>query len=326
MKYITLLLSVGYILFAAAGGRLLAQEPTPEQNAALQAVDLSFAMGAMRELGVKDSAVAVKAFFSETAQLRWQRIASEYSEEQLNDFFLGAMVLTDGKSANHCGLYNPWWDAVMLFDAPGLPEVPKVERFALVSGARFRGETGQAADNLAGVVPQSTPLAIELCSLVVKTTKYYMEEYQNSPRLFARLQTAEAKDTERIQVRSGVRLKLWLRFLQSKPMQREAKRIVRYLQPRHEEQMLKYFTDGGADFVRTFAKLPGELRTRFVPYCYIPGKEGKLMLFFNPDLPRIVVTVTLPRKGFKRILEWFDLAKADEYLKVWQEAQKEVEK
>ena len=71
-------------------------------------------------------------------------------------------MLTDGKSANHCGLYNPWWDAVMLFEASGLSEVPKVEKFAFVSGARFRGETGKDADNLAGVVPQAMPLAVEL--------------------------------------------------------------------------------------------------------------------------------------------------------------------
>ena len=57
----------------------------------------------------------------------------------------------------------------------------------------------------------------------------------------------------------------------------------------------------------------------------IPGKEGKLLLFFNPDLPRIVITVTLPRKNMQRIMEWFDLAKAEEYLKVWN-AQEGAEK
>lgn len=322
MKYITTCIAICYAILCQA---LPAQEAAAEQNVAVQAVTLSFAAGALRKLAVQDMGAAVKSFFSEAAQLRWQRLSGEYSEEQLNDFFLGALVLTDGVSARHCGLYNPWWDAVLLLDAPGLPEVPKVERFAFVSGARFRGETGAAADNLSGVVPQTTPLAIELCSLVARTTKYYMEEYQNSPRLFARLQTAEAKDTERIQVRSGVRLQLWLRFLQSKPMQREAKRIARYLQPHNQAKMLKYFTDGGGDFVKAYAALPAELRTRFVPYCYIPGKEGKLMLFFNPDLPRIVITVTLPRKNMQRIMEWFDLAKAEEYLKVWN-AQEGAEK
>ena len=78
--------------------RSQSQEATAEQQAALKAVDLSFALGAFRQLGVKDSAAAVKAFFGEAAQLRWQRLSAEYSEEQLNDFFLGALVLTDGKS------------------------------------------------------------------------------------------------------------------------------------------------------------------------------------------------------------------------------------
>jgi len=273
----------------------------------------------VRKSAIVNSAGTVKAFFAQRAQMRWQRISNEYSEEQINDFFLGAVSLNTSNTDYGC-LYNPWWDAVLLFKLSGLPDVPKVDNFCLASGCKFRREENLSAKNLQGTVPQDArPYAVDLWDITSRTTKYFKESFSgNEGGEFARLQVNDAADTERIQVRSAVRLKLLLKFLQNKSMQRESRRICNYLAAGHEEKMLKYFKDPfGAGFVKSYASIAGELRQNFVPYCYFPGPNGVLFVFFNSDFPRVLVTVTYPRKGFDRILEWYDLSKSSEYLAKW---------
>ena len=49
--------------------------------------------------------------FSPRAEIRWKRLAQEYAEEQLTDFFTGSVILGD-KDYNYSALYNPFWDGM----------------------------------------------------------------------------------------------------------------------------------------------------------------------------------------------------------------------
>ncbi|NLF62530.1 MAG: hypothetical protein GX574_15425 [Lentisphaerae bacterium] len=319
MLGLMLTVSIGLSMATALG-----DEAKKKSEAALSSMKTVLTVTSLRKQAIENSAVAVKTFFQARAEMRWQRIASEYSEEQLNDFFQGTVYL-GAADLSYAALYNPWWDAILLLNLVGLPDVPKVENFCFVSGGKFRGDAQGPPSVLEGTVPQANPYAVDLWSLASRTVKHYQERFTGNERAeFVRLQPNDPADTERIQVRSAVRLRLLLKFIQNKTMQREARRIAKYLTAGNEAKMRKYFKGGGgADFVGTFAKVPGELRENFIPYCYFPGKEGTLFVFFNADMPRIFVTVTYPRKGFDRIMEWYDLQAADKFLQVWNSAKKE---
>lgn len=296
---------------------LLSADEAVENLPVVKSMETITMVNELRRQGMDDSGKAVKMFFSQRAEMRWQRISGEYSEEQLNDFFLGSTYIGT-EDVSYAALYNPWWDTLLVMNLSGLPEVPKVDLFAFVSGCKFRGDANKAPENLEGTVPQAGPYAIDLLSLADRTRTQYVEKFAKNPRSeMAKLQANDAADTERIQVRSAVRLKLLLKFIQNKTLQHEARRISRNLTGGNEDKLMTYFTDGGADFLSSFARIPAQLREKFVPYCCFHGPEGTLFVFFNAEIPRIFVTVTYPKKSFKRILEWYDLQAADEFIKAW---------
>ena len=297
---------------------------SPKEETQVMAAKALYTAATLREIGSKHTEDAVKMLFSPRAALRWQRLAKEFAEDQLNDFFLGATILGD-KDLNYSALYNPFWDTILLLNSTGLPDVPKVERFALVSGCKFRGEPyAENPADVEGTVPKANPYAVDLWNVTLRTTKHYKNVYAPKAQAeLTRLMLNDAKDTERIQIRSAIRLKLFLKFLQNKSMQREAHRMSLYLTGGHEEKMMRYFKDGGAGFVPQFARLNPKLRENFIPYCYFPGKEATLFVFFNSALPRIIVTVTYPRKGISRIMEWYDLNASEEYMAIWNKNKEE---
>ncbi len=301
-----------------------AEETKPIDEAKVMATKALYTTATLREIGCKDTAGAVKTFFSSRAEIRWKRLATEYAEEQLNDFFTGSMVLGDS-NLNYSALYNPFWDTILLLNSTGLPEVPKVENFAFVSGCKFRSEPYAANPaDVEGTVPKANPYAVDLWNVTSRTTKHYKTVYAPKAQTeLTRLMLNDPKDTECIQIRSAVRLKLLLKFLQNKPMKREAQRISLFLTGGHEEKMMHYFKDGGAGFVPQFAQLNPKLRENFIPYCYFPGKEATLFVFFNSAMPRIIVTVTYPRKGISRIMEWYDLMASDELMAIWNKSKEE---
>jgi len=302
---------------------LVAEEGAPDAEK-LETVKMLYTVNSLREIAVKDTAAAVKALFGARAAIRWQGIAKEFSEEQLNDFFTGTVVLGD-KNTKYSALYNPFWDTILLLHFTEVENVPKVERFALVSGCKFRGEPYPANPaEMEGTVPKANPYAVDLWAVTSRTSRHYEAVYApEAQAALAQLQLTDLADMEKIQMRSAVRLKLMLKFIQNKPMRHEAQRISLYLTGGHEEKLKSYFTDGGADFIPQFARLNIHLRQHFIPYCYFPGKDATLFVFFNSSLPRIIVTVTLPRKGISRILEWYDLNASEELMAVWNKSKED---
>ena len=317
------------LLFALCAGLaplalLHAEDPKPENDPGLMAVETVFTVSAFREAATQNSASAVKAFFNQRAGIRWMRVSNEFSEDQLQDFFIGSMAL-GGANVNYTALYNPFWDTILLLNATGLPQVPKVDSFAFISGCKFRGEPyAENPADIEGTVPKANPYAVDLWNVSARTKRHFEKVYTPKAQTeLAKFQLADAKDVERIQIRSAVRLKLLLMFMKNKPLQREARRISYYLTAGHEDKLQSYFTDGGADFIPNFLKLPPVLRQKFIPYCYFPGKDATLYVFFNKEIPRVIVTVTFPRKGISRIMEWYDLNASEELMAAWNKS-KEV--
>jgi len=301
------------------------KEAKPVSQETVNGVKVLYTAAALREIACKDTATAVKAFFSPRGEMRWKRVSDEFSAEQLSDFFMGSIIL-GGKDEKFSALYNPFWDTILLLNSTGLPDIPKVERFALVSGCKFRGEPyAENPADVEGTVPKAKPYVVDLWNVCARTKKHYANVYApKASEELTRLMGADAKDIERIQIRSAIRLKLLLKYLGNKSMQRESRRIATYLAAGNEEKMVPYFKDGGAFFIPHFVRLDPKLRENFIPYCFFPGKEATLFVFFNSALPRIIATVTIPRKSFTRIFEWYDLMASEELMAAWENSSKEV--
>ncbi|MBR0458896.1 MAG: hypothetical protein IJJ26_06640 [Victivallales bacterium] len=294
------------------------KEAQPLSPETVQGTKVLLTAATLRDLAARKSESAVKALFSSRGELRWQRVTSEFSEEQLNDFFLGSIIM-GSKNPDYSALYNPFWDTLLLLNSTGLPDVPKVDRFAFVSGHKFRGEPyAMNPEAVEGTVPDANPYAVDLWNVCSRTKKHYETLYApKAASELSRFMVTDLKDIEQIQIRSAIRLRLLLKFMKNKPMQREAQRISRYLTAGNEEKMKKYFKDGGANFIPQFVRLNPLLRQKYIPYCYFPGKDATLFVFFNSELPRIIATVTIPSKSFTRIFEWYDLMASEELLTAW---------
>ncbi len=308
-------------IFMIAVATVAAEGLAPQESLAVQR---TLALGEFRMQACKETAPTVKVFLEGRAALRWRRLSDEYSEEQLNDFFLGAVTMLAEDNV-HGALYNPWWDAILLVVMEGEPgAVPKIVRFAFSSGERFRGEPRPEVPATESVIPQKQPMAVTLWELMARTRKTFMGlTAAQGDALIDELQVQDDDDLRTVQIRSAARLKTMVMFLGDKPMQRQARRLARHLGSRNPEDITGYFTDDAGGFLPSYAKLPAVLRSNMIPYCYVPGKEGTLFVFFNEKLPRIFVTVTLPRNGFRHIMEWYDFQAVDQVLDIWKQ-RKEV--
>ena len=163
MRFLKSCLLSGLVCCIAGAGEV-AGPPDREVSEAADFAKYAITEETFRQTALKTPQGAVKAFFSSRAEMRWSLLAREFSTEQLQDFFGGCLVYRGpfGESGTVCGLYNPWWDTILLLETRGLPKVPKVQRFYLLAGEVFRGEP-DAAPTAVTVIPKDDPITVEAC-------------------------------------------------------------------------------------------------------------------------------------------------------------------
>ncbi|MCL1856631.1 MAG: hypothetical protein FWF84_03180, partial [Kiritimatiellaeota bacterium] len=267
-------------------------------------------------------------------------IASEFIAYQLSDFFTGALMLAGPQDGNGgaFGLYNPWWDAILLFQTKGaLPEsgddkvvAPKVERFALLSGETFRGEKA-ATPGTATVMPGKDPFSTAIWRVQAATVKRFEAVYGESLEDPVQLRLATTwgavdnrVEFERIQVRSAIRMKLALMLNKNSQDTAIAARVTDVLCNGSALRLKKHFqSQPHASFVKRLTELPGAFRAGFTVYGYVPTEAGSLFVFVNRQMPRFYATVSMPagrigdRSKGPVIFEWYDLASAAELITAW---------
>ncbi|MCL1887448.1 MAG: hypothetical protein FWF96_01075 [Kiritimatiellaeota bacterium] len=295
-------------------------------------------MAVIREVGMKQPANLAERFEA-GPKLEWDaRVAAEFVAPQLSDFFTGAQVLAGpyDETGGVFGLYNPWWDALLMLQTKGaLPvgaddrtDMPKITRFALLSGESFRREK-VAKISCATVVPGEDPLSTALWRVQAATVKRFNEIYSDAENVAFREAQLGAQDRavemERIQARSALRLKGAVMLMKNKGDTAVSRRAATVLREATAAMMKKHFASPPhAFFVDTFAKLPAPLRNGMESYGYVPTAQGSLFLFVNKDMPRVYATVSFPagraqdkEKG-DVIMEWYDLDQAAELLAAWE--------
>ncbi len=302
---------------------------------------------------------------------KWKRdveIRLLLGKEVLADFFTGAILLsgptrTRGgatkamSSEGIVGLYNPWWDAMLLLhmatrevhpdfvmpEAPSLSVTPAVvvKDFKFISGETFRGESVEkdaVAIRRTTVIPEDDPISAEVWRVTAATVKQ-----------FERVLPLEGKrvsfggcgaavmcpdyelESRRLALRAGLRLKLSLALLKNSQAFGIGIHVQKMARNGSLFQLYSYFREPESrKLLSQFSELPSEFRKDFVLYGYVPTKEATLYVLVNKKFSRLYVTATVPTDVPKTpaSFEWYDLDKADEMIELWNNRaeKKEVEK
>ena len=298
---------------------------------------------ALRESAIENPAKAVRFFFTASAGRKWHaRVDPDFAVQQQTDFFTGAILLFG--SQNQCGgiagLYNPWWDAILLLklETIGGDDDSRssigVSEFHFVSGEMFRGESDAEGVGTRTVVPGKDPLSVELWRVCSSTRSafesYFPCELKPGWGKFARVLLSRdmKREMERIQTRSVLRLQHCAGLLANSRDAGIAAVLTRLARRGNLYELYKHFRmKESRPLLRTFAELPEMFRNDFTPYCYLPAKDATLYVLVNKKVPRLYVTVSLPANptAATSSMEWYDLMQCDELLAAWNN-RKEVAK
>lgn len=304
---------------------------------------LSGVVSAFRESAIESPKKAIDFYLSDAAKHKWKMLVdAEFAEQQQSDFFTGAIMLSGSQSLRGgiVGLYNPWWDAILLLkcDATGDNGASRaaicVNELYFVSGETFRGEKGATSVGTRTVVPEKDPLSVELwrvCSATRRSfeTCFPVDSEPTWRKCAAMLMGLDMKrEMERIQTRSVLRLQHSVGLLKNSRDAGIAAVLTRLARNGNLYELYKHFRlKETRPLLQTFAEIPEMFRRDFTPYCYVPTKKATLYVLVNKKMPRLYVTVSLLSNPTAETssMEWYDLTQCDELLSVW-DNRKEVVK
>lgn len=347
-----MLLGLG-VMFACPGGqgegelgsynqgkRMLEKFATTAEE---QVTALAGVASAFRESAMEDPEKAVRFFFAESASQKWHaHVDPDFAVQQQSDFFTGSISLSGSQNPGGgiVGLYNPWWDTILLLklEATGgddkIRSAVGVSEFHLVSGETFRGEPDTEGVGTRTIVPEKDPLSVELWR-VCSSTRSMFESYfpcESKPSWGKFGKVLLSRDTkremERIQTRSVLRLQHSVGLLNNSRDAGIAAVLTRLARNGNLYELYKHFRlKESRPLLQTFAELPEMFRKDFTPYCYLPKKEATLYVLVNKKVPRLYVTVSLLANptAATSSMEWYDLTQSDELLAAWNN-RKEVAK
>lgn len=302
-------------------------------------------VSAFRESAIERPKVAAQYHFEERACSRWRtKIESAMIDQQLSDFFTGAMMLSgsQNESGGIVGLYNPWWDAILLMQLNGngiatsSVSAIKIVDWHWLSGETFRSEPKTPLDQVSTrtVVPETDPISVELWRVTEATRQVFCRAFplESKPGWGGLgkilLQEDAAYELNRLQTRSALRLKFSLSLLKNSRDTGIALKLCGLARNGNLYELYKHFREPNArPLLQTLAEMPPMFRQDFTPYCYLPTPTGTLYVLINKKVPRLYITVSLQPNPtvLTSSLEWYDLLMSDKLLDAWNN-KKEVAK
>lgn len=300
-------------------------------------VEAAYAEGTLRTTMVTNQELAVKALFTDAAANRWRTFTEpEFSKEQIQDFFVGALQLRGpvNDKGSIAGFYNPWIDAILVAECSGEQaaveghrlQVRKVADFRFLSGESFRGELHLRKPKNNAVLSGEHYLSKNVAELVAKTRTKFEEIYPEDgvPLLDDHPDNDDADNLREIQTRSALRLKMVSALIADKKRYREAWQIAKIMQDGKLGPMnLMFNSEYAKSFNSTFAQLPPVAREGFEPYGFWSANDDsnvRVYLWVNVKHPRLFAVGYLGIGFRKTVFEWFDFRRADEIVKVFEKA------
>lgn len=288
---------------------------------------------AFRDSALENPAQAVRYHFSPDAERKWKMdIASEMIDRQQSDFFTGAIMLpgSQDKGGGIVGLYNPWWDGILLLRLDGNGSADRSEirvgEFHFLSGETFRGESSSDAVKTLTVVPEKDPLSVELWRVTSATRRAFATAFPDAePPTWRKcasmlMKLDKRREMERIQARSTLRLQHTLGLMKNARDAGIAEVLTRLVRTGNLYELYKHFREKTArPLLQTFAQMPEMFRKDFAVYGYVPAKNGTLFVLVNKKVPRLYATVSLAPNptALTSSMEWYDLVQCDELLAAW---------
>lgn len=297
------------------------------------------AVGEFREQAAENPEEAVKSFFDAKASAKWAtRITAEILYPVQADFFQGGILISGPQDANSGieAIYNPWWDALLLLkcslprESSARPTPFRISDFYLVSGETFRGEATESDETLIRrltVVPEKDPISVELWRVTAGTKAAFDRTLGVSRSVGwgalapVLLSMDVQREMCRISLRAGLRLKLKLSLLKNPTATGIGAHVTKMARDGSLFQLYSYFKEPNSrKLLSDFVEIPSVFRKEFSLYGYVPTSEGSLYLLVCRKMPRLYVTATVPADVPRNpaSFEWFDLAKSDEMLSIWE--------
>lgn len=303
----------------------------------------SVAATAFREKASDKPQDAVDYVFDSEAKEAWEADVVQglsLHDVTLADFFTCAIPLMgpQNESSGIVGLYNPWWDAILLLEMypvaghpvarDGEPAV-LVKNFHFLSGETFRGEEPEARDEdvrRLTVVPEKDPISVEVWRVTSATVRRFKEllpidgedMFGGCGEMFITLDNA--LEARRLSVRAGLRL------IFARTLLKDSKRLARgvhVLKMAKEGNLVQLYNTFRAPETRsmlgTFAELPQEFRRDFVLSSAVETPQATLYILVNRKYSRLYATATVPKDvpATPASFEWYDLDRAEELLALW---------
>ena len=306
-------------------------------------ISASYTESKLRELGSTNPRRMLEKLFSPGAATKWRSFTDrDCSEEQIKDFFIGAILFRGPVSERGAiaAFYNPFWDAILITESFAeqipvkgkLETIRKVNDFSFLSGAAFRGKMEQAESVLQDLASPQYSISYVICSLFAETKKKFDDLYGNQklPLLLEIENEKSDQDWKRILSASALRLTMVSSLVKNKEDYREIRQLAGILQKGKISAFHLLFSSDYAKMMsQFFVKLPPRVRADFEPYAYYPDRKGgkiRCYVYVNSRYPRLFAVMVLGTGYGKTTFEWFDLAYAGQIRDVFESAVKEAEK
>lgn len=301
-------------------------------------LDAALTESELQTQGARNPEQAFRALFSESAAKKWQSLTGDiFIPEQIRDFFCGSVLLRGpvSKDGAIAGFYNPWWDAILITESYQTTanvdgesgKIRKVNDFAFLSGAAFRGESlsdTAVAEQLAAPGGSPSRIVIRLMAL---TQRKFTDLYgsQSVPLLLEHPGDGTEASMRQIIACAGVRLKMTQLLLKNKIRYNDCWSLAKTLRTGEIGTFnLLFPSEFGTMMSQTFCRLPENIRADFEPYGYYPDRNGgkaRVYVYINTRFPRLFA-VTSVGLGSESSFEWYDFLRCEELLKGFEMAEK----
>lgn len=290
------------------------EDVSPEQKANLKAIAYSAALAKF----VSTNSEAFVSALSPSVRERWQaeeqKLRVENVQFFLPDFFRVAYAYNGSVSGDaFCfGLYNPFYDHVLICRAKGL-DSPDIVDFKLVSGAALRGDTS---------IPKYPPAigvdpADEYFPILLKTAGDFLSAFNKS---FVGRSPDAAFDSVSAIDEAGVKRLLDIAAFRTAQAVKMAGNESAYglatlatMAFREEKLQNQPFLDSDAETratAKTISGLSQEMRRAFRTIGYFEADGEKCVVFYNREMPTFLA-MARTRDGNTVRLGMFDIRIAD---------------
>ena len=339
-KYLRILLAVGFLygsfshLSAVSASsvdttqmeqeleQLMNTENKAELQLVQQALVRNLVVWAFKHQGsLHPGKVSKKLFGSLDAYMTWMELKENFTDFAWGDFFTGAILLPGAAEADHAisGLYNPWWDALLLVELrPNQEREPRIVELELTSGEMLRDDKS-AGDGIETVFGLESHPVTNWMGLMSRSVKAFDDKYSETSCLakypLLNMKTDETALTQ-IQYRTVWRLAQLDLLLKNHGVREEMLGLVSLLRTATAEQFATLFPGEAArEYFALLEKLGPQFRQSITAYGYWGKEEERQYCFVCADNPRIVLMVYV-HVGRGGDFEWFDLSESEKYLQL----------